>query len=360
VSARRPIRQAEFVVVGGGVVGAATALALARRDREVALLERDPLLRAQGSSRGSARILQPAAYPDESYLEMGLRAADRWRELESVTGTQLLSKTGGLAWGEPILGQADALASAGVEHELISAPEALARFSIGLPDEPIVYQPDAAVIHASDARRALLHTAQNLGAELHQRERVIEVVPSRSGMEVETDRAKWRCACAVIAAGPWTSHLLEGTPLRPPLSVSSQTVVYFDLPTNGRRPPTLVDFGAGEPYGLWDPREGLKFALHERGPVVDPDADPRAPDREALRRTIDWARSRIAGLTGEPRRVETCLYTNTPDERFILERHGALVIGSACSGQGFQFAPESGERLARLATGAEVPTEVSA
>ena len=42
-------------------------------------------------------------------------------------------------------------------------------------------------------------------------------------------------------------------------------------------------------------------------------------------------------------------YTTTADERFVLERHGRIVVGSACSGHGFKFAPAIGERLAALA-----------
>jgi sarcosine oxidase len=47
---------------------------------------------------------------------------------------------------------------------------------------------------------------------------------------------------------------------------------------------------------------------------------------------------------------ETCIYTTTADEHFILERRGRFVIGSACSGHGFKFAPAVGQRLARMAT----------
>jgi sarcosine oxidase len=43
------------------------------------------------------------------------------------------------------------------------------------------------------------------------------------------------------------------------------------------------------------------------------------------------------------------MYTTTPDERFILERRGRVLIGSACSGHGFKFAPAIGERLAAIA-----------
>jgi sarcosine oxidase len=51
----------------------------------------------------------------------------------------------------------------------------------------------------------------------------------------------------------------------------------------------------------------------------------------------------------EPVYTETCLYTNTDDQRFILERHGRVIVGSPCSGHGFKFAPLIGRRLAALA-----------
>lgn len=50
-----------------------------------------------------------------------------------------------------------------------------------------------------------------------------------------------------------------------------------------------------------------------------------------------------------PSRAETCIYTNTPNERFVLERHERIVVGCACNGQGFKFAPVVGERLTELA-----------
>jgi sarcosine oxidase len=51
----------------------------------------------------------------------------------------------------------------------------------------------------------------------------------------------------------------------------------------------------------------------------------------------------------QPVEAQTCLYTTTADESFILERRGRIVIGSACSGHGFKFAPAIGARLAALA-----------
>jgi sarcosine oxidase len=119
----------------------------------------------------------------------------------------------------------------------------------------------------------------------------------------------------------------------------------------------LMEFDGDEPYACWDPELGLKAALHARGPVVDPADAPYEVERQAVARVLDWVGARFPGVAGGPAAVETCLYTNTPDERFILSRRGRIVVASACNGQGFQFAPETGERLARLALGSEGPSE---
>ena len=70
-----------------------------------------------------------------------------------------------------------------------------------------------------------------------------------------------------------------------------------------------------------------------------------------MRWVSTWAARRYLELDPEPIGTETCLYTNTADESFVLERHGRIVVASACSGHGFKFAPAVATRLAALATG---------
>jgi sarcosine oxidase len=76
---------------------------------------------------------------------------------------------------------------------------------------------------------------------------------------------------------------------------------------------------------------------------------PGEPEPELIERIAKWARDtyRLAGP--EPAAAETCMYTTTPDQTFVLERRGRIVVGSPCSGHGFKFAPAIGERLADLA-----------
>jgi len=43
---------------------------------------------------------------------------------------------------------------------------------------------------------------------------------------------------------------------------------------------------------------------------------------------------------------ETCPYTTAPGEEFAIEPHGRVLVVSACSGQGFQLAPDTARRAA--------------
>lgn len=344
---------ADVVVIGGGVVGAATARVLARRDVSVALLERGSLTAAQGSSRGTARIISPAAYPDPEYLQMGLRALAEWRMLEAASGIDLLDLRGALYAGAAIEPFAASFDTARVEYELLTPSAVERRFAItGLEADPVLLQPEAGVIRADRAHDALLRSAVDAGAEAHQNERVVALELVGDQVEVRTTRRSWRCRRVVVSAGPWTASLLAETGIELPLTVSSQSVAYFEPPANAATLPALMEFDGDEPYALIDPKRGLKAALHRRGPEADP-GDWAVTDTEALERIRGWARSRFPGLAERPTGVEACLYNNTPDERFILERHGPIVVGSACSGQGFQFAPETAEALADLC-GAEL------
>lgn len=336
-------------MLGGGVVGAAAAAAAARGDRSVALLERFGLEAARGSSKGTARIFCPAAYPEDEYLEMGLRAVDGWRRVEAETGEKLLHETGVVSVGEFAERQLPALRAAGEPAERIGADEALARFSITLDDRrPIIHQPGAGVVAADRARAALLSVAVRAGVSLREHETAIAIEDRGDRVSVATDRGCWECETALVAAGPWSRPLLAEAGIDLPVTVSLQSVAYLELAQPARSPAALIDFDGDEPYALWDPARGLKAAFHARGPAADPDDELRESADEVAR-IGEWAAARYPGIAGPVVASEPCLYTNTADERFLVERHGRVVAVSACSGHGFQFAPETGRRAAALA-----------
>jgi glycine/D-amino acid oxidase-like deaminating enzyme len=154
----------------------------------------------------------------------------------------------------------------------------------------------------------------------------------------------------VVTAGAWAKALLAAAGIDLPVRATSETLCYYRLATD-RPVPSIVDFkpdGLGHgTYALADPVHGLKLGIHQSGRPLDPD-DPPGPDPGLVELMRQAAARYFPTAETEPADVDTCLYTNTDDERFILERHGRIVVGSACSGHGFKFAPVVGERLADL------------
>jgi sarcosine oxidase len=186
------------------------------------------------------------------------------------------------------------------------------------------------------------------GAVLREQTRALELHLTEGGVEVETDRESFLAPVAVVAAGAWARPLLAGAGIELPVTPSRESVAFF--PMRGEWPvPVFVEWTQGPLYALPSPGQGLKTGWHHTGPDADPDADGPV-ESAVVDRMADWVAERFPGAEPHPHHAETCLYTNTEDESFVLERHGPIVVGSPCSGHGFKFAPLIGERLATLAT----------
>jgi sarcosine oxidase len=311
-------------VVGAGINGVAAAYALARGGDEVTLYEQFQLGHLLGSSHGTSRIFR-LAYPQAEWVRLAQEALPGWRELEADSGETLL-ELNGLVELAPhgVDGSRAALEACGARFEEIAFP--------GF-DGSALFQPDAGIIRADLAHRAFLEGALRRGASLVEEARIERLDA------LDTD-------AVVVTAGAWLRGLIPDLPVRP----TRETVCYFRL---DGAPPPLIELGTerGECfYALRDPDGGIKAGLHRSGPNADPD-DGGGPDPEIVALLCAWVATRFPGVDPEPQRVETCFYTNTDDERFILERRGRIVVGSACSGHAFKFAPAVGERLAVLARG---------
>ena len=105
-------------------------------------------------------------------------------------------------------------------------------------------------------------------------------------------------------------------------------------------------------YGIRHDRElGLKVSIHHWDEFVDPDEVDRTVADADVERVRRFIRQRMPAADGPLRHAEVCLYTNTADETFVIDRHPAapgVAFASACSGTGFKFAPVVGEILADL------------
>lgn len=349
----------DVVIVGGGVMGTAAARALSSRGRAVVLLERFTFGHDKGSSGGSTRNFR-LTYHDPVYVRMARRALDRWRRLESDAGVELLRVVGGLDVGRATEASAAALAAAGESFERPSVSEVAERWPMLRFDHgtTFLYQPEGAILRADEAIGSQVRLARADGAVLRERAVVDALRPSDDGVELVTaDGEVIRAPTAIVAAGSWAAPLLRGASLELPLRPTLEQSTHFDI--DDPPIPTIIDWDAAPsqpPYLVPNPfRPGeCKAGSHLSGPGVDPDARSFDPDADREADTIAWLGRRLASI---PRllRTETCLYTTTPDEDFVIDRIGPLVIASPCTGHGFKFAPLIGEVLADLATGEPPP-----
>jgi monomeric sarcosine oxidase len=344
------VRAFDAVVIGGGVMGSATARSMARDGRRVALLEQFEIGHDRGSSHGTSRIFR-FSYHDPMYVRMAMESLPLWRELEAEAGEQILITLGGLDVGKALDEHVAALSACGAKFEVIDGREVGARFpGPSLPaDERILFQPDAGIVSADRAVQALVRSAGAHGAEIVEHARVTRLDVRESGVGVETDGERFDAAVAVVTAGAWAPGLLAASGYELGASPSRETVAYFRA-AEELSYPTVVDWGEPSVYALPAPGQGIKAGEHHGGPTIDPATDGQGPpEMESVSRLSAWIAERYPEADPEPYLIQTCLYTNTLDEHFVLDRRGALVVGSPCSGHGFKFAPLIGERLAALA-----------
>lgn len=312
-------------------MGLATARALSRAGHDVVVYEQFEPGHARGSSHGRSRIFR-LAYSEPEWVHLAQEALVGWLQLEAEAGERLL-ELNGLIEIVTDLGESSAAAldACGVVWQRLDRDEVGRRFPLRLPPGAFgVLQPEAGIVRAD---RALAAFARG--------------VDVRYGTRV-TALADLDAACVVVTAGAWVNNLIQ-PPI--PVRVTRETVCYF-RPADSRPIPAFVSFGERTGgicfYALADPVHGIKAAAHHTGPEVDPSKTGK-PDNALVEAITAWVGALVRLADPRPVETQTCLYTTTADERFIVERRGRIVVGSACSGHGFKFAPAIGARLAALA-----------
>jgi sarcosine oxidase len=351
----------DVIVIGGGAMGTAAARTLAERGRSTLLLERFTIGHGRGSSGGPTRIFR-LAHPDPRDVRMARLAGDLWRELEDRSGEALLHTTGSLLAGERDGTTAAALEAAGVAFERLTPLDVTERwpalaFERGVE---LLSQDDGGVCMAERTVRTQARLAVGAGASVREETPVRRLSVNGFGVDVDTDGGAYHAMIAVVTAGAWSRGLLGGTDWDLPLVPTLEQVTYFAL----ERPsslPVLLDrtLDPALLYTVPNPEEpgSFKVGLHMSGPPVDPDQRGFDPDPEHVAHVTAYADGRFAPHTPTGA-SDTCLYTNTLDQDFVLDRRGPLVVGSACSGHGFKFTPLIGRILADLATAQPAPMPI--
>ena len=347
------------IVVGAGLLGLSGAWALSRRGWNVVVLEAAAAPGHERSgSKGDARIFR-LGYPEPHYAEMAVLARAAWLDLEAATGRPLLHVTGQVTLGDEVTlhAIAGALAGAGTPVELLSATAAARQFPGIAASGPVLLEPDSGVLAADACLRAFRQAGT---FELRTGSVVTSLRQSPGSATVATaDGTSLQADIVVDCAGPASLGLLH-----PALPVgtapSLPQVAYFASRRDGDAlPPVFIDWGDAMFYGLpvpvGGPRAGTyKVSCHAPGSPLEA-FDPAVPvplagDDPALLAQLTAAVERLLpSLAPQPVATERCVYDNSTDTDFVLDRVGRVVVGCGTSGHGFKFGPLLGELLADLA-----------
>jgi sarcosine oxidase len=353
----------DVIVIGIGGMGSASLYHLARRGVRVLGLERFDIPHERGSSHGASRIIRLAYAEHQDYVPLVRRSYELWRELEHAVGERLLIITGGVDLGDEggkvVKGSLRACADYHLPHETLDAGALRRRFPGFSPSPNMlgVYQPDGGFLLPERCIVAHVVAAQALGAEVHGREQVLGWEASHQDVSVTTDRGTYRGAKVVIAAGPWAAGIV---PHLRSLAVAERQVVIWTQPAK----PEYFRLGAFPVFNLEAPEgrfygfpiygvPGVKVGkYHHRNERVDPDAmssECYPEDEDVLREGI---RLYLPDADGPTMALKTCLFTNSPDEHFMLDFHPdfpRVVIAAGFSGHGFKFCSVVGEIMTQLA-----------
>jgi sarcosine oxidase len=353
----------DAIVLGVGAMGSAACWQLARRGARALGLERFDIPHSFGSSHGVTRIIRLAYYEHPSYVPLLRRAFDLWRELEQTSGRRLLIATGTIdASGPEEVVFRGALASCeehDLPHEVFSSAELTRRYpGYRLPaDHLALFQPDGGFLLPEECIVAQVEAALAAGATIRARERVVSWEPAGDGVRVTTERGVYDGRRLIVAAGAWIGRIV---PALAGLAEPERQVLAWFQPSRPAwfTPERFPVFNLTVPegryygfpvYGVPGFKIGRYHHLEER---IDPDRFDREPnlaDEAVLRVATERYFPDAAGPTMA---LRTCIFTNTPDEHFIVDRLPGLpqvVVASPCSGHGFKFASVIGEILADLA-----------
>lgn len=370
---------AEVIVAGLGAHGSATAYRLARRGKQVIGFDRFRPPHTLGSSHGKGRVIRHAYSEGPEYVPLVLRSAELWRELERDSGDSLMRVTGGLNVGpansDGLAGIQRSAEAYGLAVEVLSAADIRRRWPAFRPHSEMigVYEPGAGAVFPEKCVSAHLRLAAKAGADLRYDEPVISWrATAAGGVEVSTPQGAYTADSLVLTVGVWLPRMLNG--LRLPLRVERQVLHWFaparsapafspeTCPNNAWEAGPDRLFYCQPDYG-----DGCKVAFHHGGVDIDPDAPAGSPARTVSAAEVEEMRAAlfefVPDAAGRHLGAAVCMYTNTPDEHFLVDlhpEHPQVVIGSPCSGHGFKFAAAMGEVLADLATTRRTRHDISA
>lgn len=355
----------DVLILGTGGVGSAALLHAAKSGARTIGLDRFIAPHNRGSSHGQTRIIRQAYFEHPQYVPLLLESYRLWRELEVAVDKSLYFETGLLQ-----VGPADGIVVPGVmhaaqEYRLAVDPIAASEIESRWPTFRVpqgfagVFERQAGYLLVEECVAAHLAAARAAGAEIQAPCEVLGWEPG-SPIRLRTTNGEFTTKKLIVTAGPWASQILGDLELQ--LEVRRKGVFWFNTKlTFASAPCYLYELPQGVFYGFPEIGGRLKVAEHSGGTrienplLIDPAIDPHEAER-----VMGFLDQYVPGVTDGLAEHQTCLYTMSPDEHFIVDRHPTepnIVFAAGLSGHGFKFTPVLGKALAEMVLlgGTELP-----
>jgi sarcosine oxidase len=354
----------KIAVVGLGGTGSAALRFLASAGHTAIGYEQFHIGHEHGSSHGESRIIR-YTYPDLLFTQMMSDSYKLWFELEKEAEEELFVRCGGLYFGDendPEVSDTErSLTDAHIPFERLTPEQVLEKhpaFHLE-SNERALYQKDSGFLRATRCVQANIRLAKKLGAIIHANTKVQEVYTKDNKTYVQSSLGEEEFDRVIVTAGPWMSSLFKHLNL--PLTTTRQQIVYLNIndhneyfQSNGTFP-VWID-NTENLYGF--PHDGqiagVKLAFHHFGEVIsDLDAERAPVDENYLEEIRRYAKKRFPNLGSNVTYSQTCVYTNTPNEDFVIDRvpdQLNVFLVSGCSGHGFKFTVLLGKIISMLAT----------
>ncbi|HEY6977893.1 MAG TPA: N-methyl-L-tryptophan oxidase [Chitinophagaceae bacterium] len=349
----------DVAIIGAGAMGSSAAYHLSKTGKKILVLDRFTPPHNLGSSHGQSRIIREAYFESLVYVPLVQEAYELWYQLEKESNKKLLLKTGGLMLGTPdskvVQGALLSAQTYDLPYECLTGKEIKKRFPGFNPtgDTVGIYEQNAGILFPEECIKTNLQLAKKSNVTFCYNEIVTGITHNNSEVEITSNKGKYTADKLIVSAGAWLDELFPGLQL--PLVVTRQVLFWFKyrnedskkfLPENF---PVYIWQPGKEKifYGFPDLGDGIKIAIHHGGTQTTPYSIDRQVTNEEISE-IENIIKHYFDIDGSFNYSAVCMYTNTPDENFIIDHHPAnknIIVASPCSGHGFKFSSAIGKLL---------------
>lgn len=365
----------EVIVVGAGSMGMAAGYYLAEQGVKTLMIDAFDPPHENGSHAGQTRLIRHACGEGLEYVPLALRAQELWNDLQAKTNERIFMKTGVVTYGPAESLFVQTAIEGGhkykLNYESLSADEINARWpGIKVPDGQIgCYEPEAGMLFSENSIRMFRRLALEKGAELKVHSPVTNIDIHEDSVKVDTAKESFTADKLIISGGAWNKKILEDLDMKINIQPSRQTIAWFDSDDELYKADSFPGFFADVPTGVYYgfpsiDSGGFKIGRYDNGDDIDPayynkEFGTYEKDELDIRGFMSQYMEKANGSLNVGK---TCLFTNTPDENFIIDKHPKhdhVAIAAGFSGHGYKFSSAVGEVLSELVTVGETKQDIS-